>query len=190
MTGHGSKRAGHALRVAGCAVIVAFLLAAPARALPAGSSTASQALALCEYADGASGDAKAQALARGIALAEEALAADPKDALAHFATACNLGKQMEASGLGLSQLLSVRRLRREMDVTLELAPNDPDALAAKGALLLRLPRWFGGDPVQAEALLRRAVAAEPSNDAARCYLAQALHARGAEDEARALLPHS
>ena len=182
------ERTNACARAAGLAV-VAVLLAGPARAVPPGSSAASQSLALCKWADGVSGDERTQALARGMTLAEGALAADPKDALAHFATVCNLGKQMETSGLGLGQLLSLRRLRREMDATLELAPNDADALAAKGVLLLRLPRWFGGDPAQAEQLLRRALAAEPGNGTARCYLAQALNARGAEEEARALLPH-
>jgi hypothetical protein len=164
-------------------------LAGLVQAVPSGSSAARQALTLCGRADGVSGEERAQALARGMELAEGALAADSKDALAHFAIVCNLGKQMETSGLGLGQLLSLRRLRHEMDATLELAPNDPDALVAKGALLLRLPRWFGGDTAQAEVLLRRALAAEPDNDTARCYLGKALLARGAEDEARALLPH-
>jgi Flp pilus assembly protein TadD len=56
-------------------------------------------------------------------------------------------------------------------------------------LLLRLPRWVGGDAAQAEALLRRALISEPDNGTARCYLGKALRARGADDEARALLPN-
>lgn len=178
-----------AVRVAALAGLAVCLVTGPARAVPSGSSAASQSLALCNGADGVSSEERTQALARGMALAEGALAADPRDARAHFAIVCNLGKQMEGSGLGLGQLFSLRRLRHEMDKTLELAPDDADALAAKGALLLRLPGWFGGDPTQAEQLLRRALAAEPDNDTVRCYLAQALNARGAGDEARALLPH-
>ena len=66
-----------------------------------------------------------------------------------------------------------------------------DALAAKGVLLLRLPRWFGGDPKEAEVLFRRALVSEPDNSTARCHLAEALTARGAADEARAIVlpPH-
>jgi Flp pilus assembly protein TadD len=56
-------------------------------------------------------------------------------------------------------------------------------------LLLRLPRLFGGDPQEAEDLLRRAVAAEPDNGTALCYLGKALDARGATEEARALRSH-
>ena len=146
-------------------------------------------MALCERANGLSGTERVEALAHGMALAESAAAADAHDALAHFATVCNLGKQMEAAGLGLGQLLNLRRLRRELDAALELAPGDADVLGAKGALLLRLPGLFGGDVRQAEVLLRRALAAEPSNATVRCHLAQALTALGAEDQARALLPH-
>ena len=167
-------------------LLAALLIAAPAAARPPGSSVAAQSLDLCEAADGLSGDAHVQALARGMELAEQALAADARDGLAHFAIVCNLGKQMQAAGIGLSQLMNLRRLKRAANTSLELAPDDPDALAAKGALLLRLPGWLGGDVAEAEQLLRRAVAAEPDNDTARCYLAQALTARGADDEARAL----
>lgn len=171
------------------AALLALLSTGPTAALPSGSETATQSLSLCERADSLSGDARAAALAHGIKLAEKAIAADERDALAHFATVCNLGKQMEMEGLSFGQLFSLRRLRREVDKTLELAPEDADALAAKGALLLRLPRWFGGDAEEAEKLLRRALRSEPDNGTARCYLAKALQARGANEEARALSPH-
>jgi hypothetical protein len=167
----------------------ALLLTGPARAVPPGSSTAAAAIALCEEADGLSGAQRSAALARGMALAEQALAADEHDGRAHFATVCNLGKQMEADGIGFGQLFKLRRLRRSLDAALAASPDDADALAAKGALLLRLPRWFGGDRAEAERLLRRAVAAEPENGTARCYLWQALNARGAQEEARALQAH-
>lgn len=167
----------------------AFTLSQPASALPNGSKAAAESLALCDGADKLSGDDRAAALAAGMTLAEGALAKDQSDALAHFATVCNLGKQMEAAGLSVGQVFSLRRLRRELDTTLELAPGDTDALVAKGVLLLRLPSWFGGDPEQAEELLRRALVTEPGNKTARCYLGRALSRRGADEEARSLLPH-
>jgi len=171
-------------------LLAAVLLAArPAAAVPVGSSAAAESLATCEHADDLSGDARAQALARGMTLAEVAAAANPNDGLAHFATVCNLGKQMEMAGIGLGQFLSLRRLRRELDAALDLAPGDADVLATKGALLLNLPRLFGGDAAEAETLLRRALVAEPDNNTARCYLGRALNARGAADEARPLLLH-
>jgi hypothetical protein len=170
------------------ALVGGLLVARPVAAEPSGSRAAAESLSWCKRADAMSGDERDAALARGMALAEGALAVNERDALAHFATVCNLGKQMQADGLGLSQLVRLRRLRREMDATIELAPADADALAAKGVLLLRLPRWFGGDVAEAEELLRRALVSEPENDTARCYLAQALSARGADDEARAVQP--
>ena len=176
-------------RTAALAVFAVLLAGGPAVAVPPGSSTAGEALSLCEGADNLIGDERDQALARGMTLAEEALAADPHDARAHFAKVCNLGKQMESAGIGIGQLVSLRHLRNELDTTLALAPDDADAMVAKGALLLQLPRLFGGDAAQAEDLLRRALAAEPENGTARCYLAQALTARGAQDEAKALAPH-
>jgi hypothetical protein len=172
-----------------CMLIASLLGPGPAVAVPSGSSAAAESLATCEQADSLSGDARTQALARGMILAEGALAASDRDALAHFAAVCNLGKQMEAAGIGLGQLIRLRRLRREIDATLDLVPDDADALATKGALLLHLPTLFGGDVAEAEVLLRRALAAEPDNDTARCYLARALTARGATAEAQALLPH-
>lgn len=161
-------------------------LGGPALAVPAGSPTATEALSLCNRANDLEGEAKDAALARGRSLAESAIAADEHDAKAHFALVCTLGKQMERSGLGFSQLFGLRRLRSEIETTLRLAPADGDALATKGVLLFNLPRLLGGDPEEAERLLRAALTVDPQQDDARCYLARALSARGAEDEARAL----
>jgi len=168
------------------AVLAALLLGAGmAAAEPSGSSTAREALLLCRHADTVTGDEREQALERGLKLAERAVAADARDALAHFATVCNLGRQMESAGMGIGQLFKLRRLRRELDATLELAPTDSDTLVAKGALLLRLPRLLGGDAVEAEKLLRRALDAEPGNGTARCYLAHALSVRDASPDEKA-----
>ena len=92
---------------------------------------------------------------------------------------CNIGKQLENGGAGFGQLVGLYRLRRALDKTLELAPDDADTLTAKGALLVRLPRFLGGDPAEAAVLLRRALVAEPENGTAKCYLAAA--ERGSAD---------
>jgi tetratricopeptide (TPR) repeat protein len=80
--------------------------------------------------------------------------------------------------------VDVRRLRREIDRTLELAPDYSDALVGKGALLLDLPRLLGGDPAEGERLLRAALRVDPDYVDARLKLARALDARGAKAEAR------
>jgi tetratricopeptide (TPR) repeat protein len=91
---------------------------------------------------------------------------------------------MQRQGLGPGALVGLIRLRREVDRTLELAPDYADALAGKGALLLDTPRVLGGDPAAAEVLFRQAIAIEPEYLMPRLALARALLRRGARDEAR------
>jgi hypothetical protein len=128
------------------------------------------ALALCAAADRVSPETRLPMLARGLDLAETAVALDDRSAEAHFAVVCNLGKATSLAGVGLGTYGAVNRLREEIDITLALAPNHAEALAAKGALLIKLPRWLGGDRREAELWLRRAVTVDPSNATARAYL--------------------
>jgi hypothetical protein len=159
--------------MAGLAVLAALLAAAPATAVPPGSPAAAEALAVCHRASDLSGEARAELLARSVELAEAAAKANERDALAHSAMICAFGKQLEVGGAGIGQLVGLYRLRRAIDKTLELAPDDADTLTAKGALLVRLPRLLGGDRAEAAALLRRALVVEPENGTAKCYLAAA-----------------
>jgi tetratricopeptide (TPR) repeat protein len=145
---------------------------------------ATEALRLCESAEDLPRARKAMAFERGLELAEEAVARE-RDADAHFAVFCHLGKRMQLDGLSLRTLRDLPRLRRELDATLQLDPDYPDALIAKGALLLSLPRLLGGDRAAAERHLQRAVALTPANPYGHLYLARALAARGVRDEARA-----
>jgi hypothetical protein len=163
-----------------------LLLARPVGAEPIGSARAKEALVACDQAEELSGADQRAALTRGLQLADAAIAADDGDAKAHFAAFCNLGKRLRLDGVGFSTWTNYRRLRRELDATLALAPDDPDALAGKGALLLHLPRPLGGDAVEGERLLRRALEIEPDNRAARRHLAAMLEDRGATEQARAL----
>jgi len=124
-----------------------------------------------------------EALARGIALAEQAVAADETDATAHLALFCNLGRQMQMRGARWSTLVELRRVRREIDRTLDIEPNHIDALVAKAALLLELPGLLGGDAQEAERLVRRAVELDPNHLPARQYLTRALEAQGKRADA-------
>ena len=161
-----------------------FLLLVPslAAAVPAGSPESIAALKLCDAVDEMAEPERDGALERGLAMAEAAIDADARDARGHFALVCYLGKRMARAGISLRQISDLRRLRRELDLTLALAPGDADALLAKGALLLKLPRLLGGDSDEAEALLRQALVAEPDNTAARCYLAEAQRTHGVSVE--------
>jgi hypothetical protein len=147
---------------------------------------AATALALCCEADQLSGAERQRVLMRGLELARDAAAAEPSNARAHFAVFCNLGKQVQSRTLGLRDLGAIGELRHELDTALALAPDDGDALTAKGAMLLALPWFLGGDRRRGEELLRRVLVKDPTNPATRRYLSEALRSRGADDEARAL----
>jgi hypothetical protein len=147
---------------------------------------AATALSLCCEADQLSGADRQRVLKRGLELAQDAAATDPSDAHAHFAVFCNLGKQVQSRTLGLRDLEAIGQLRHELDIALALAPDDGGALTAKGAMLLALPWFLGGDARRGEELLRRVLVKDPTNAAARRYLSEALRSRGADDEAHAL----
>src|SRR5207245_9130990 len=83
---------------------------------------------------------------------------DPK---AHLAVFCNLGNDVSLRGLAVTSLFAVRRLRREIDRTLELAPDYADALVGKGEFLGELPRLLGGDAEEGERLLGDALRLDP-----------------------------
>jgi hypothetical protein len=157
------------------AAMAVFLigLAAFARAdtLP-GSTHAHEALALCDASTWETDrEVRLTLLDRGLAAAESAVEEDDADAAAHFAVFCNLGRRLQLRSVGLLTLFDIRRLRREIDRTLELAPRSPGVLTAKGAMLLQLPRLLGGDASEGERLIRRALELEPEFEPARRALA-------------------
>lgn len=163
-----------ALRKAGTAVAryvstLAVLLCATAvgaqRIAPVAEVTR-EAIALCEAADNVPASQRPTVLAAALDRAEEAVSVTPQDPVAHFAVFCSLGKRLQwnSTGEGLVSALSdVRRAQRELDIALALAPEYPGALAAKGAMLIELPWFLGGDRQEGERLLQRAVALEPDD---------------------------
>jgi tetratricopeptide (TPR) repeat protein len=151
---------------------------------PAGTPQSRAAVAACNAGATQPPAARAAHFDRALAAAEAAVAADDRDALAHFAVFCALGERMHLDGASLAALAGVRRLRREIDRTLELAPDFADALAGKGALLTDLPRLLGGDVAAGEQLLRRALAIDPDFLGPRLRLAESLLDQGRRDEAR------
>lgn len=124
---------------------------------------------------------------KGQTLGEQAVALDEQSAEAHFALFCNLGELMRIDGeMSLSSILGFRRIMKELDRTLELAPDHLDALSARGTLLVRLPMMLGGDPDRGELLLQQVIQKEPQAVNARLSLAKSYCTRGRHHDAVAL----
>jgi hypothetical protein len=144
------------ISLAAALALLALVSASSARADDGAMSYAQRALFACERADHVVAAQREALLQVGLRLAELAVATDRNDAHAHFAVFCTLGKLVERQRVGLETAKNVRRLRHEVDRTLELAPEYVPALLGKAEMLLRLPRWLGGDPEEAERCLARA----------------------------------
>ena len=124
---------------------------------------------------------------KGQALGEQAVALDDRSADAHFALFCNLGELMRVDGeVNITSVMGFRRITKELDRTLELAPDHLDALSAKGTFLLRLPSLLGGDREKGEKLLRYVLLKAPQSVNARLSLAKTYCADGRHDEAISL----
>ncbi len=177
-----SSRSGRLLMVVACLGLASVVRAADDSV----ASLAASARAECEGGRRTADRAARKAhFDRGQALAERAVALDDNSADAHFALFCNLGELMRLDGENLSQIFQLRRLMAELDRTLELDPNHVDAMAAKGTLLVRLPRLLGGDSVKGEAMLRQVLLRDPNAFTTRLALANVCEARGDRQEALA-----
>lgn len=130
-------------------------------------------------------DAKLALYGRGKALAELALKEDDHNAEAHFALFANWGRMLQTDGW-LKNSFHLPALWRELNRTLELNPEHPDALAAKGGLYLELPRFLGGDADKAQDLLERAVVLDGDSVGARLELAECYIQNDRGGEAREL----
>ena len=183
---HPCASVGTAVVRIGVAALLLCAAAAAAAELESAGPAAREALRICEDADRLPAAERAARLALGLAQAEAAVQADPRDAAAHLAVFCNIGKRLRhRGGWGLLTAFSdLRKAREAVDAALAVAPDYPGALAGKGQMLAELPHWLGGDQQEAERLLRRAVAIEPGDARMRLMLADILRAVGQRDEAR------
>lgn len=174
--------------------VLAMLLALPAHAErivalgdDSGSELARRAIEQCSRASTEMDPVHAIAgLEHALALAERAVAEDPRDAKAHFAVFCSLGRRAELEGAGLGALSSLARMQESLDQALALEPTFVDALVAKGRMLARLPWVLGGDAAEGERLIRRALELAPDSAVARLQLAHLMAEQGESSKARRL----
>lgn len=145
---------------------------------PPGTPESREALRTCHRGQATVGADGEALLDLSLEQAERAIAADDRDALAHFARFCALGEQARRSGASLSSLVKLWQIRDAVDRTLALAPDYSDALHGKGALLWSVPRVLGGNPEEGERLVRRALEVDPEYVGARLFLAERMLERG------------
>ena len=96
----------------------------------------------------------------------------PDNADAHFVLFGAKGRIAQAGGLARAAL-SLSSLNAELDEVLRLNPNHPDALAARGGMLMKLPRLMGGNTTEGVRHLERAVEINPNGAGTLLELAEA-----------------
>lgn len=177
------------MRALSTSALAAILILGAARASGAGplpgSPAAHEAMALCDAAAREpDGRARLSLLERSLALAEAVVRRDERDAAGHFAVFCALGRRLQEHALGWRTLGAISRLRRAIDRALALAPDAPELLTAKGMMLLKLPRLFGGDVRAGEQLLRRVLELHPAFPEAVQALADRTESRSSSASGR------
>lgn len=183
-------RYGHPMNFLGLAL--GFAVASLFVTEPASAGTSVQQLtadAMHECALGRQAPSRAARVrhfAQGRAFGEQAIEKDDLSPDAHFSLFCNLGEQLRVDGESLTSLFGFRRMMKELNRTLELAPDHLDALSAKGTVLVRIPAFMGGDKEKGEMLLRQVIAREPAAVNARLSLAKSYCADGRHEEAVAI----
>lgn len=163
------------------------ILPSTAMAEPAGTPLPKQALDHCHQGRLAKDrDMRLANFQQGRRVGEQAVAEDEGSADAHFALFCNLGELLRIDGETFTSLFGLRRMMKELDRTLEIAPAHLEALSAKGTLLVKLPGLLGGDVKEGERLLQQVIHQAPQAVNARLALARVRCERGRHDEAAVL----
>lgn len=128
---------------------------------------------------------------KGRGLGERAVESDDRSPAAHFALFCNLCELLRIDGeTTIASVLGLRRVLKELDRTIELAPDHLDALSAKGTFLVRLPTLLGGDKKKGEHILQDVIRRDPTSVNARLSLAKSYCGGGRHDEAISLASHA
>ena len=116
-------------------------------------------------------------------VAKRATELAPKDPEAHLWYAITLGSWSQAKGL-LHSAIALRNLRKEVEVVLQLDPNNIEAHVMAGSIDRELPVLLGGDRRASEAHFKTAQHLDPRLTGARIELAQLYVNMGRYAEAR------
>ncbi len=108
---------------------------------------------------------------KGTEYGRRAVEVNPEGKEGHFFYMANMGALARIQGTWMS-ILKFRRVKREMDKTLELDPNYPPVLVARAQYLTELPWIFGGDEEEAVRLYYRVLELDPGFIVAHYYLAE------------------
>jgi len=96
----------------------------------------------------------------------------PNSADAHFVHFAVVGRLAQLDGLA-SAAMQLMTVNSELDEVLRLNPNHANALAARGGMLMKLPRLLGGDTNKGVEYLERAVSLDDTAVGKRLELAEA-----------------
>ncbi|MBY0280372.1 hypothetical protein K2Z84_33990 [Candidatus Binatia bacterium] len=129
-------------------------------------------------------DARKKAYEEAKQHADRAVELMPNDADAHFVQFAAEGRIAQLGGIAVAALQLVK-LNKQLDEVLRLDPNHANALAARGGMLMKLPRIFGGNTTKGVEYLEKAVALDSTAIGKRLELAEAYHIVGREDDAKA-----
>ena len=123
---------------------------------------------------------------KGVEYGRRAVKVDPDGKEGHFYYMANIGATAQLKGI-LQSMWKLRKIKREMDRTLEIDPNYPPALLARAQFLMEMPGVFGGDNQEALRLCARVIRLDPDHLPTYIAMARLLAAEGRYDEAIANL---
>jgi tetratricopeptide (TPR) repeat protein len=123
-----------------------------------------------------------EAYAKALEHAERAVKLLPDNPEAHFLVFGSEGRLAQMDGLATAALKLVA-LNRQLDEVLRLDPNHANALAARGGMMMKLPRLLGGDSDKGLEYLERAVSLDDESVGKRLELAEAYYMVGREKDA-------
>ena len=138
------------------------------------------------YAKAPNDQEKIRVFKNGIDVAKNAIEIEPNNPDAHFFYVANLGSLGETHGV-LRSLFLLPKIRKELELILELDPNHVYGLGMTGLLYYSLPSFLGGDLHISEIYLRRAMRFDPHLTILKIYLAKTLMKQKKYEEAKKIL---